>query len=233
MTTAQEFLTAALDHVPFDGWTQAAFDAAAADCGLTDEQARGFFPRGAVDMALAYHRQGDAEMVARLQAADLDAMRFRDRIAAGGVRFRLELADREVVRRGGMTLFALPQHASDGGAAALWGGTCDLIWNTLGDTSRDVNWYSKRATLSAVYSSTVLYWLGDDSEGHAATWAFLDRRIDDVMRIEKFKAKARDNKLAQAFMAGGPGKIFETIKAPPGTPPRPNYPGHWEQKESQ
>jgi ubiquinone biosynthesis protein COQ9 len=226
MTTAQEFLTAALDHVPFDGWTQAAFDAAAADCGLSEDQARGIFPRGAVDMALAYHRQGDAEMVARLEAADLDAMRFRDRIAAG-VRFRLELADREVVRRG-MTLFSLPQHAGDG-AAALWG-TCDLIWNTLGDTARDVNWYTKRATLSAVYSATVLYWLGDDSEGHAATWAFLDRRIDDVMRIEKFKAKARDNKLAQAFMAG-PGKIFDTIKAPGA--PRPNYPGHWEQKESQ
>lgn len=184
------------------------------------------YPRGAVDMALAFHRQGDAEMVARLKAADLGEMRFRDRIAAG-VRMRLELADREVVRRG-MTLFALPQHASDG-AAALWG-TSDLIWTTLGDSSRDVNWYTKRATLSAVYSSTVLYWLGDDSEGHAATWAFLDRRIDNVMSFEKFKAKARDSKLARAFMAG-PGKILETIKAPGS--PRPNYPGHWEQKENQ
>ena len=225
MTDAGKLLDAALMHVPFDGWSEAALLAAAADCDLTPEQARGLYPRGAVDLALAYHRQGDAQMVARLQETDLSAMRFRDRIAAG-VRFRLELADREVVRRG-MTLFALPQHASDG-AAALWG-TCDAIWNTLGDSSRDVNWYTKRATLSAVYSATVLYWLGDDSEGHEATWAFLDRRIDNVMQFEKFKAKARDNKLAQAFMAG-PGKILDAIKAP-GTP-RPNYPGHWEQKES-
>lgn len=225
-TLTEALLDAALNHVPFDGWSAASLSAAAEECGVDDATLRGIFPRGAVDMALAYHRRGDAQMVDRLQAADLGAMRFRDRIAAG-VRFRLELADKELVRRG-MTLFALPQHASDG-AAALWG-TCDLIWNTLGDTSQDVNWYTKRTTLSAVYSATVLYWLGDDSEGYKATWAFLDRRIDNVMRFEKFKAKTRDNKLVQAFMAG-PGKVLDTIKAP-GVAPRANYPGHWEQKES-
>ena len=60
--------------------------------------------------------------------------------------------------RRGMTLFSLPTHAADG-AKALWQ-TCDLIWDTLGDTSDDVNWYTKRATLSGVYSSTLLYLAG-------------------------------------------------------------------------
>jgi ubiquinone biosynthesis protein COQ9 len=54
-------------------------------------------------------------------------------------------------------------HAADG-AKAIWG-TADRIWTALGDTSDDLNWYTKRATLSAVYGSTVLYWLGDDSPG--------------------------------------------------------------------
>ena len=63
------------------------------------------------------------------------------------------------------------------------------IWEALGDTSDDLNWYTKRSTLSGVYSSTVLYWLGDDSTGSRGTWEFLDRRIDDVMQIEKFKAE--------------------------------------------
>ena len=220
MDDAKRLLEAVLNHVPFDGWTQASMDAAANDCGMEAAQARALYPRGPVDMALAYHRQGDAAMVAKLQAADLNNMRFRDRIAAG-VRFRLEDADKELVRRG-TTLFALPQHAGDG-AGAIWG-TCDAIWAALGDTSQDVNWYTKRATLSGVYTATVLYWLGDDSEGHAATWAFLDRRIDNVMGIEKFKAKARDSKLAQAFMAG-PGKILDGIKAPGAS--RGNYPGTW------
>ncbi len=102
--------------------------------------------------------------------------------------------------RRGTTLFALPQHAADG-ARAIWG-TADAIWTALGDTSRDLNWYTKRATLSGVYASTVLYWLGDDSTGHQATWEFLDRRIDDVMQIEKAKAAFRENPLGKALLAG-------------------------------
>merc|ERR1739841_361076 len=112
-------------------------------------------------------------------------MKMRDKIIAA-VRARLAVGDKEAVRRG-MTLFALPQHAGDG-AKALWA-TADLIWDTLGDSSDDVNWYTKRATLTAVLSSTVLYWLGDDSEGDEATWAFLDRRVGDVMQVEKLKAQ--------------------------------------------
>jgi ubiquinone biosynthesis protein COQ9 len=148
-------------------------------------------------------------MAARLAASDLTSLRFRDRIAKA-VRTRLELADRELVRRG-TTLFSLPNHAADG-ARAIWG-TADAIWTALGDTSQDLNWYTKRATLSAVYGATVLYWLGDESSDRQATWDFLDRRIDQVMQVEKLKAGFRANPLGKAWMAG-PGKLFESIRAP-------------------
>ncbi len=226
--TKKDFLNAAVNHVPFDGWSCATMDATQAELGMTSAEVQALFPRGALDLALAYHSAGDDQMVARLMGADLAAMRFRDRIAAG-VRFRLEVADKELVRKG-MAFFAMPQNASDG-TAALWG-TCDAIWTTLGDSSRDINWYTKRATLSAVYSSTVLFWLGDDSEGFAATWAFLDRRIDNVMQFEKVKGQARENKLFQAFMAG-PGKIFDNVKAPGARDMNPNYPGRWAPNSTQ
>ena len=202
-------LDAALSHVPFDGWSERTLSAAIADAGVPSALARSLFPRGGVDLALAYHARGDAEMAARLAAMDLTAMRFRDRIAQA-VRTRLELADRELVRRG-TTLFSLPMHAADG-AKAIWG-TADRIWTALGDTSRDLNWYSKRATLSAVYGATVLYWLGDESSDRQATWDFLDRRIDQVMQVEKLKASFRENPLGKAWMAG-PGKLLESIRAP-------------------
>lgn len=209
-TPGDRLLDAALTHVPFDGWSEATFRAAMADSGIDAGLARALYPRGAVDMALAYHRRGDAAMVQRLAETDLSEMRFRDRIAQA-VRFRLEaVQDRELVRRG-MTLFALPQYAGDG-TKALWG-TADAIWTALGDTSEDVNWYTKRATLSGVYGSTVLYWLGDDSPEHAATWDFLDRRIDGVMRIEKVKADIRGNRLASALLAG-PMALAAQIRAP-------------------
>ncbi|HEY9038458.1 MAG TPA: COQ9 family protein [Roseovarius sp.] len=217
-----KLLDAAAAHVPFDGWSEAAFVASARDAGVDIAVARAACPRGAVDLALAYHAAGDRAMLDRLEAADLSDMRFRDRIAAA-VRWRLEAAEPEMVRRG-MTLFALPQHAADG-ARALWQ-TADHIWCALGDTSDDVNWYTKRATLSGVYGSTVLYWLGDDSPDHAATWEFLDRRIDDVMQIEKIKAKARDSKLTSALMAG-PMALLRQIRAPRKDN---DLPGHWSGK---
>ena len=216
-----QLLDAAMMHVPFDGWSPATFNAAIRESGLDPALARAVCPRGAVDLAVAYHRRGDAKMLEGLAQADLSQMRFRDRIAKA-VRLRLEAGDREAIRRGS-TLFALPHHAPEG-AGLIWE-TSDKIWTALGDTSDDVNWYSKRATLSGVYSATLLYWLGDASEGHQATWSFLDRRIDDVMQIEKLKAQVRESPTLSRLMAG-PNWLLSHIKAPRGQQD-PDLPGRW------
>ena len=202
----QQVLKAALPHVPFDGWSQTTLNMATSDAGVDETLAKAAFPGGAVDLALAYHQAGDALMMEQLAAADLSEMRFRDRIAFA-IRTRLELVeDKELVRRG-TTLFSLPQNAGKG-AGAIWG-TCDKIWTTLGDTSDDANWYSKRATLSAVYSAVVLYWLGDDSEDDAASWEFLDRRIDNVMQFEKLKASTAFKPIKAVT-----SRLFAGVKAP-------------------
>ena len=218
----EQLLDAAVGHVPFDGWSEATFRAAIADSGLDETVARAVCPRGALDLAVAFHRRGDALMRERIDAADQTGMRYSDRIAAA-VRHRIEVVeDRELVRRG-TALFALPQHAAEG-AKLIWG-TADAIWEAMGDTSDDVNWYTKRATLSAVYSSTVLYWLGDSSEGQADTWAFLDRRIDNVMQIEKLKAQVNGSPTLRKLMTG-PNWVLGHIKAPPRFP-KSDFPGSW------
>lgn len=220
----ERLMAAALDHAVFDGWSDATFRAACEDSGIAPDLARAIFPRGALDLAVAYHKAGDAAMVAALQDQDLATLRFRDRVALA-VRLRLEGADRELVRRGA-ALFALPPNAATG-ASLVWG-TADAIWHALGDTSDDINWYSKRTTLSAVYSAVVLYWLGDESAGQDATWAFLDRRIEDVMRFEKFKAQVRDNPVLGRVLAG-PMKVLERVRAPSGAPD--DLPGRMTGKE--
>ena len=218
----EALLDAALAHVPFDGWNEVTFRAAVEESHVEPALARALCPRGALDLAIAFHKRGDAAMVQRLNDADLNEMRFRDKIAAA-VRFRLEAVDdKELVRRG-TTLFSLPQHAADG-AKAIWD-TADLIWRTLGDTSDDFNWYTKRMTLSGVYGSTVLYWLGDDSPDHARTWEFLDRRIENVMQFEKVKAQVRQNPLFKPFLAG-PNWALGKVK-PPSATSRTDMPGHY------
>lgn len=218
-----KLLDAALSHVVFDGWSDVTLRAAAADIDLSADEAKALFPRGGVDLALAFHKRGDAAMVAAIGAADLSEMRFRERVIFA-VRTRLELVEdhREAVRRGS-TLFALPIHAADG-ARAIWQ-TADAIWDALGDPSDDVNWYTKRLTLSGVISSTVLYWLGDQSEDQVATWEFLDRRIENVMQFEKLKASVQGNRALRPFLAG-PNWLLSQIKAPTKMP-NVDLPGSW------
>ncbi|MEY8118664.1 COQ9 family protein [Falsihalocynthiibacter sp. BN13B15] len=227
LKTKEALLEAALPHVVFDGWSTATLAEAALDAGISPEDAQAAYPRGGVDLAIAFHKAGDAMMLERLAAADMSNLRFRDKITAA-VRYRIEaVTDKEAVRKGS-ALFALPQNAADG-SKLVWG-TCDAIWNALGDTSDDVNWYTKRATLSGVYASTVLYWLGDDGEGNTATWEFLDRRIDNVMQIEKFKASVRKNPIFSKLMAG-PAKVLSGIRAPHAAVKRDDFPGHWSPKD--
>jgi len=212
---------AALSHVTFDGWSEATLSAAIEDAGVDPALARLALPRGAVDLALAYHREGDAAMLARFAATDTASLRIREKIATL-VRLRIEAAeDREVIRKG-LAFFAMPAHAADG-SAALWG-TADQMWCALGDSSKDFNWYSKRAILSGVYSATLLYWLGDDSPDKRASWSFLDRRIENVMQFEQAKAKLRATPLWKA-LENGPGQLFSKIRAP-GRTPRDDLPGH-------
>ncbi len=204
-------LDAALPDVVFDGWTETTLRRAATETGDDMALARLAFPRGGIDMALAFHRRADRQLAQALDRADLETMRIRDRIAFC-VRKRIEIvADhREAVRRGA-SLFALPMNAPEG-ARAVWE-TADLIWTRCGDTATDYNWYTKRAILASVISSTMLYWLGDHSTDFTSTWAFLDRRIENVMQVEKGKAAFRKNPLARA-VTWGPRQLLGLIRAP-------------------
>ncbi|WP_111429839.1 COQ9 family protein [Rhodobacteraceae bacterium DSL-40] len=219
--TRQAVLAAALPHVVFDGWSDATLAQAVEDSGSNPAVARVAFPRGGIDLALAFHHARDAELAAELAEAELAGMRFRDKVAYAIMR-RLELVarEREEVRRAA-ALFALPHHAPDA-ARALWH-TADTIWNALGDSSQDFNWYTKRATLSAVYSASVLYWLGDETSDFSATREFVGRRIDNVMQFEEVKARLRKNPLASALMRG-PMRILDRVKPPADTAP-PDLPG--------
>ncbi len=179
-------VAAMLPNVPFDGWSAAARDAAADIEGIDRDIAALALP-DPVAMVDAWILRADALMADSVAAAALPRVGARIRLAVWS---RIEAAaeDREAVRRA-LALLALPQNAAMA-ARTLWR-SADAMWRAAGDTATDFNHYSKRAILSAVYSATLLYWLDDDSEGFAATAAFLDRRLAGVMRIEKAKAGLR------------------------------------------
>ena len=220
-----QLLAAALPHVAFDGWSETSLRAACQDLSITRQMAALACPRGAIDLAIRFHHDGDEVMQDILQKKDIKSLKIREKITFS-VRARLDaILDKEAVRRGA-TLMALPQHAAEG-AGLVWG-TCDRIWAAIGDSSADVNWYTKRLILSSVYSATVLYWLGDNSPNHQDTWTFLDRRIENVMQFEKFKAQVNANPLAKQLLAG-PNWLLSKIKAPSGVP-TVDLPGNWSRR---
>ena len=186
---SRRLLDATLPHVPFDGWSIRALRAGAGDAGVKWPAARRAFPRGVDDMLALWNAEADRRMVEALAGRDLAAMRIRDRIATC-VRLRLEpLANHREALRLALTHAALPANAP-GALRALWR-TVDAMWRAAGDSATDFNFYSKRGLLAGVYSTTLLYWLDDSSEGFTETWAFLDRRIADVLKVPKATARLK------------------------------------------
>lgn len=187
-TVRAKILKAALPDIPFDGWTGAVLMRAAKTAGVDHGLARLAFPNGARDLAEYFLSDGDRRMIESLAKSDLASMKIREKITFA-VRTRLEVDanNREALRRASTSLLIPP--ASGSAAKSLYN-TVDAIWVAIGDTSTDYNFYTKRATLAGVFTTTLACWFADESDGHADTWAFLDRRIADVMQIEKIKAQA-------------------------------------------
>ena len=184
-----QILLATLPHVAFDGWSRAALKAGVADAGLGVDMAPRAFPGGIPDLVDHSADWADRRMLEELANLDLAAMRVRDRVAAG-VKARLQVLApyREATRRA-LAYLALPPNAPM--AARLTWRTVDAIWYAAGDEAADFNYYTKRGLLLPVYTATVLYWLSDQSGDCAATWAFLDRRIAEVMKIPAFTGRLK------------------------------------------
>jgi ubiquinone biosynthesis protein COQ9 len=181
---------AVLAHAAFDGFTDRLLARAAGEVGADKTKTALLFPQGVTSLLEAYSALADADMEAELATRDLKAMKIRERIAAA-VRARLALLrpHKEAARRAAAYL-SLPPNLPL--ATKLLYNTVDAMWRAAGDTSTDFNFYTKRGILAGVYSSTLVRWFNDQSEGEADTEAFLAARIENVMQFERLKAQVRD-----------------------------------------
>jgi ubiquinone biosynthesis protein COQ9 len=175
------------ENAVFDGWTQAAVDAAALQLGIDQAQARLAMPKDQAGKVETYIHAVDRTLEEWFTPEKLAGLKIREKIRSILWK-RLEIMEpaREAVRRA-LSILAMPQNVP-AGLKTGWH-TVDVMWRIAGDSSTDYNHYTKRLMLGGVYASTLLVWLDDGSEGFMETGSFLDRRIDDVMKIEKAKAQ--------------------------------------------
>ncbi len=193
------------ENAVFDGWSEAAVNSAAGQLGIDPAQARLAFPKDAAHMVEAWIEGVDAAMAAHFSPERVATMKVRDRIRSM-IWFRIEAMApaREAVRKA-LAILAMPQNVPL--ALRIGWRSADLMWRLAGDTATDYNHYTKRLTLSGVYTTTLLAWLDDDSEGFADTGAFLDRRLADVMKFEKWKAEWRGNAIRRPSLARFLGRL--------------------------
>lgn len=185
--TKSDILELGLKDVAFDGWSLSVFEAAAEKQGLEPEIVEALFPRGERDLMDYFAKWADDKMLQALSDTDIESMRIRDRIkVAVETRIAILNSHKEAVNTCFKKLL-LPQNARL--ATSITWRTADAIWNWAGDTATDYNHYTKRGLLSGVISTTMTYWLQDQSEHHEKTLDFLDRRIENVLFVGKNAGK--------------------------------------------
>lgn len=192
----------------FDGWSAAAVAMAAQECGIDPGLARIAFPGDAMDMIDAWIASVDAEMMQALPGTQIGNLPVRERIRRL-VQFRLDhvASNRESLRRA-LSIMAMPQNLAR--SAQFGWRSADAMWRLAGDTATDFNHYTKRATLGAIYTATLTVFASDSSENFAETRAFLDRRIEGVMKFEKAKVRL----LANRDMHFSPARFLGRLRYP-------------------
>ena len=185
-TTEQLVLDQALKLVPHEGWTSRMTTLAGKAAGLSAGETELLLPQGPADLAALLSRRHDARALEALAALDPAALKIRERIARGvAARIDAAMADEAAVRRlNGW--FAFPQNMGLGGR--LTWESADRIWRWAGDVATDENHYSKRVLLAGILSGALAIRL---SSGAEAAKTFTDRRIENVMAFEKWKATTR------------------------------------------
>ena len=193
------------ENAVFDGWTEVAVNSAARQLAIDPAQARLAFPKDPPHMIEAWIDGVDAALEAHFTPQVVAEMKIRDRIRSM-IWFRLETtAPAREASRKALAILAMPHNVPL--ALRINWRSSDLMWRLAGDTATDYNHYTKRLILSAVYTSTLLAWLDDDSEEFSDTAAFLDRRLNEVMRFEKWKVEWRGNAIRRPSLARFLGRL--------------------------
>ncbi len=191
------------DAAAFDGWSEAAVREAAGAAGIDPDAAAFAFSGGAMQMIEAWVRSVDAVMAKALPADQIAKLKIRERIRTL-VQFRLDaIAGQKEALRRALSIMAMPQNAPR--TLALGWSSADAMWRLAGDTATDYNHYTKRLTLGSIYTATLAVYVNDDSDDHAETRAFLDRRIEGIMKFEKAKARIlrpREEQFSPARLLG-------------------------------
>ncbi|XP_046659487.1 ubiquinone biosynthesis protein COQ9, mitochondrial-like isoform X2 [Homalodisca vitripennis] len=181
----QKILQASLPFVIQYGWSKNAISAGASTLGYPGV-IHGMFPQGGADLVNHFYATCNQELATQLKLAaestDKTSTKEPQVFVRDAVETRLRMITPYLAQwPQALALMTLPPNVPTALANLLT--LVDDICYYAGDRSVDLNWYSRRVALAAIYKMTELYMLQDSSEGHVATWEFLTRRVDEAAQL--------------------------------------------------
>ena len=201
-----ELIKAMLTHVPFDGWTWEAMEQGAIDIGYQKKKTsserikifKDLFKNGSIDFIDIFSEMIDLEVKENYNLIEPKPERVPEKIKKI-IMIRLNLCQKykEAVRSS-ISLSAIPVNTKI--SLNILYRTCNSMWRIVGDKSTDFSFYTRRISLAAVYTTTLLFWLNDKSNNNIETEFFLDRRLKDISKVSSLKRPFSDlRKFANNF----------------------------------
>tara|TARA_B100001939_G_scaffold192599_1_gene165589 strand:+ start:206 stop:934 length:729 start_codon:yes stop_codon:yes gene_type:complete len=191
--TRFDLIRAMLTHVPFDGWTWESMEQGAKDIGFEKKKTpsirikifKSLFKNGSIDFIDIFSEMIDLEVKEKYELIESKPTRIPEKIKKIiMIRLNLCVKYREAVRSS-ISLTAIPKNTKT--SFNILYRTCNSIWRMAGDKSTDFSFYTRRMSLAAIYTSTLLFWLNDKSNDNVETEFFLDRRLNDISKISSIK----------------------------------------------
>merc|ERR1712188_21605 len=181
-----QVLSVALENVPTYGWSTQSI-AVAVDALELAPTSTELFKRGGLDLLFLLTEQANKALTEHLirqaEAVKLDSEEARGRFIENAIKIRLQMITPYIDSwPQALQLLASPAAVQD----VAQNGTemMDEIFYHSGDLSTDMSWYTKRAVLGAIYTSTELFMLNDKSPEFRDPWAFLHRRMNDARSLK-------------------------------------------------
>lgn len=170
------------------GWTEQAMASAADAAKLSAQDIALGVPGGLPELVKAYFDQSKAAITDAFGAhKDFEALKIRQKVTFGVAVWLETLNKHHAASCKALDWCAVRPLGGLPMTELIWS-VADTIWSGLGDMDTGFTYMSKRTILSGVVGSTLAVWR--TSYGTREEWGpFLDRRIENVMTFEKWKAK--------------------------------------------
>jgi ubiquinone biosynthesis protein COQ9 len=181
----EDFLLKLLPYINEEGWQEGVLDSA----NLSEIDLYSLFPGGIKELRLYFSDYINQELKKRLQSIDPENIRIRDRVKTGVLlRFEILTPWRGALQHA--LTYDLTHVTKSYAVKSVWR-AADIIWLWAGDMATDYNKYTKRSLLCGIISTATLFWLKKGNNSRDNLEEFLDRRIENVMQLNKIKRKLK------------------------------------------